>query len=408
MGKTESSMTEIQQQINLSIPGEAKIILNALSKIHSGSISITTPEGLKYNHTGKNEGPKVALIIKDYQALVEIFYKADIGLAEAFFENKFEVSSISDLIELAILNESTLKRAFIGDAAKILYYRLLHEKRENTKEGSRKNISAHYDLGNNFYQLWLDSSMTYSSALFKSENDSLLDAQINKYQSMLDMIDAKKDDHILEIGCGWGGFLEFAGKKGHRVTGITISKEQFDFATERIKKQNLEHLIEIKLCDYRDLEGHFDCAVSIEMIEAVGEQYWESYFSMFKKVLRPNAKFAIQAIIMNDKNFSSYKKGTDFIQQYIFPGGMLLSPNTIKKELKKQNHQFIKMHEFGLDYAKTLNIWSEKFNQQATEIMALNFDDKFMRLWNFYLGYCEGAFKSKRIDVVQFVAQVQK
>lgn len=399
-------MTSNIEVSNLKIPGEAKIIMDAFSKINIGKILIITPEGLHIEYVGDQPGPKVELKISDWKVFTEVLNKSDIGLAESYFDKNFEVNSIASLIEFAILNESALTKAFKGNIARILFYRLKHEARENSLFGSKKNIKEHYDLGNSFYQLWLDSTMSYSSALFKNENESMVDAQLNKYQSMLDLISPKNSDHILEVGCGWGGFLEYAGKKGYKVTGITISDEQFQYAQNRIKENNLEHLCEVKLCDYRLLEGQFDCAVSIEMIEAVGEKYWASYFEMFKKVVKKGGKISIQAIVMNDENFDSYRKGTDFIQQYVFPGGMLLSPNELKKQTAKQGFEYLETISFGLDYAKTLEYWNINFNQKLDEVKKLGFDERFIRLWNFYLGYCEGAFRSKRIDVLQISAKV--
>jgi cyclopropane-fatty-acyl-phospholipid synthase len=399
-------MNNHHEIVNSKIPGEAKVILEGFSKIDFGTITITTPDNMTLQYSGKNNGPIVGLHIYDWNVLVEVLNKSDIGLAETYITKKWDTSSIEDLIELSILNESALIKAFKGNWAKIIFYRLKHEARENTKKGARKNIQEHYDLGNDFYKLWLDPTLSYSSALYLDPNESLESAQNNKYQSMLDLIRPSAGEHIVEIGCGWGGFLEYAGKKGYRVTGITISEEQFKFATERIKNLGLESLVTVKICDYRDLEGNFDHAVSIEMIEAVGEKYWDSYMETFKKVLKPTGRFAIQAIIINDNDFASYKKGTDFIQQYIFPGGMLLSPNTIKSLIEKKNYQLIAMKDFGLDYAKTLHIWKDAFNSQVESVKKLNFDEAFIRLWNFYLGYCEGAFKSKRIDVVQFSARI--
>lgn len=399
-------MTANHEIKNLSIPGEAKVILNSLSKIEFGSIDIISPEGMHFKYVGKKPGPSTDLNISNWNVFAEILNKSDIGLAETYINNHWNSNSIDQLIELAILNESVLSKAFIGNLHKIIFYRLKHEARENTKSGSKSNIKAHYDLGNSFYSLWLDPTMTYSSALFSHNNEDLSQAQNNKYQNMLNLVGAKPGDHIVEIGCGWGGFLEHAAKQGIHVTGITISDEQYQFAKARIERLNLQEFAKVKICDYRDLEGQFDHAVSIEMIEAVGEKYWDSYFSLFKRVLKAGGKFAIQAITMNDKNFDSYRKGTDFIQQYVFPGGMLLSPKTIDRMLDKHEYQKIDQIFFGLDYAKTLNIWFNSFNQELDKVKTFGFDDQFIRLWNFYLKYCEGAFNSKRIDVTQVVAKV--
>jgi len=391
---------------NLNIPGEAKVILQSLSKIEFGSIEIISPEGMHFKYVGKNPGPSSDITVHNWNVFSEILNKSDIGLAETYINNLWTSHTIDQLIELAILNESVLSKAFIGNLHKIIFYRLKHEARENTKSGSKSNIKAHYDLGNNFYSLWLDNTMTYSSALFTNGIEELSLAQSNKYQSMLDLVGAKPGDHIVEIGCGWGGFLEHAAKKKIKVTGITISDEQFQFAKDRIERLNLQEFASVQICDYRDLEGQFDHAVSIEMIEAVGEKYWDSYFSLFKRVLKPGGNFAIQAITMCDKNFESYRKGTDFIQQYVFPGGMLLSPKTIDRMLEKHQYQKLDQIYFGKDYAKTLNFWFNSFNQELDKVKAFGFDDQFVRLWNFYLKYCEGAFNSKRIDVTQVVAKV--
>lgn len=385
---------------------EARLLLEAFSSLKTGSLELTTPDGMLHSFKGEHKGPVVSMKVHDWKVFSEILNKSDIGLAETYIEKAWDVSSVAALIELSILNEEALKAAFLGNWAKILYYRMKHEARENTKVGSKKNISAHYDLGNDFYSLWLDSTMSYSSALFLHPDQSLEEAQQNKYQSMLDLVGANAGDHLVEIGCGWGGFLEYAGKKGIKVTGITISDEQYAFAHERLKKVGLDSFCQVQLCDYRDLNGQFDHAVSIEMIEAVGEKYWDSYFSLFKRVVRPGGKFAVQAIVIRDDKFESYRKGTDFIQQYIFPGGMLLSPGVIKKQLADKHYANQRFLSFGKDYAKTLQLWNAQFSQKARDIEALGFDEKFQRLWSFYLGYCDGAFLAERIDVIQFSASV--
>lgn len=391
---------------NPSPTGEAAVLLNAFAKISAGELTITTPDKLVYRYSGSSAGPVVQLHVHDWSVFSEILNKSDIGLAETYIEKKWDTSSVEKLIELSILNEEVLTDAFKGNWARILFYRLKHEARENTRTGSKQNILAHYDLGNAFYSLWLDTSMTYSSALFLTGHESLREAQDNKYQSMLNLIGARAGDHIVEIGCGWGGFMEYAGKRGYKVTGITISNEQFAYASERMKTTGLEEQCKVQLCDYRDLQGTFDHAVSIEMIEAVGEKYWNSYFDLFKRVLRPGGKFAIQAIVIKDEKFESYRKGTDFIQQYIFPGGMLLSPSVIKRLLTEKGFKEEQTISFGKDYGKTLHLWKEKFNEELDAVALLGFDEKFVRLWNFYLGYCEGAFFAERIDVVQFSASV--
>lgn len=399
----------LSSEINFSslrIPGEAKIFLKSLSSIRFGSMCIITPEHDQYDFNGTVKGPSAKIIVNDWSLFREVLNKSDIGLAETYVKKFWETDSIENLIEFSILNEAQFLQAFTGSWPKILYYKLIHEARENTKLGSKKNIQAHYDLGNEFYKSWLDPSMTYSSGIFYHETDSLYQSQQNKYESILNMISPKDGDHILEVGCGWGGFLLFAGNKGYKVTGITISEEQFTYSQNLVAAAGLTDKVTILLCDYRELTGKFDHAVSIEMIEAVGEKYWNSYFELFRNVLRPNGKFAIQAITMNDDRFESYKKGTDFIQQYIFPGGMLLSLKSIHSICRDLNFEHLSTISFGLDYSKTLKLWNEKFDLKNEYIKALGFDDDFIRLWRFYLGYCRGAFNTERINVIQFSGRV--
>ena len=305
---------------------------------------------------------------------------------------------------LCIENQNALLKIFKGHFFGMLIYRIRHFFRANTKKGSKKNIQAHYDLGNNFYKLWLDPTMTYSSALFKSPQEDLEQAQKNKYQRIIETLKPQKNDHILEVGCGWGGFATMVAKQtGCRVTCLTLSEEQHKYAQDLVIKENLQDLVTIKICDYRDEKGVYDYVVSIEMIEAVGEEYWGQYFSMLNEKLKPGGKAMIQSIYILDELFDSYRRSTDFIQQYIFPGGMVLAPKIFEK-YSVQNNLIIKdFFKFGPDYAKTLNLWRMAFKKRYEMVKSIGFDEPFLKLWDFYYVYCEAGFISRRIDVAQIV-----
>lgn len=376
------------------------LFLKMLSKIEYGSISIATPEGDYLNFRGKEEGVHVSLKIIDWKFCEDIFLKGDIGLGESYIAGFWESDNINDLIKFAIDNKGQLERVIRGSVLKILFYRFKHLMNRNSERGSQKNIHAHYDLGNGFYKLWLDKSMTYSSALFDKDGLDLFSAQERKYQNILDQLNLKAGDHILEVGCGWGGFMEFAAQRGVRVTGITISKEQFEYAKKRLEK--FEDLANVELMDYRKIKGEYDHIVSIEMFEALGEEYWPTYFGILNSVLKKNGKLIIQSITINDQDFRSYRKGTDFIQQYIFPGGMLPSPNIFCKQAQEKGFHVLGSKEFGLDYAHTLNLWEESFSESLTKVKEMKFDERFIRTWRFYLKYCQGGFEAQKISVYQF------
>jgi cyclopropane-fatty-acyl-phospholipid synthase len=282
------------------------------------------------------------------------------------------------------------------------YEKLRFWLQSNSKGQARKNISYHYDLGNDFYALWLDDTMTYSSALFRTGQESLERAQIQKYASMVDQMGAKPGDHVLEIGCGWGGFAEYAAKeRGLRVTGLTISKEQRDYAVERMRRAGLADRVEIKLQDYRDERGTYDGIASIEMFEAVGEKYWPVYFQTLRDRLKPGANATLQIITVADRRWEVYKRGVDFIQKFIFPGGMLPAPGVLRAEIEKAGLAVARSVEFGQSYSHTLRRWHETFNARWDDIALLGFDDRFRRMWNFYLTSCAATFESRNCDVTQ-------
>lgn len=396
MSKVDIALVNRAATVSSWVP----LFLEMLSKITYGTVTVVTPEGDFLNYRGSQEGVHATIRVFDWKFCDELFLKGDIGLGESYIAGLWESDNISDLIKFGIDNKSSLERVIKGSFFRIAFYRFKHLLNRNSKKGSQKNIHAHYDIGNSFYKLWLDPSMTYSSALFDQGSDDLFVAQKNKYENILKQTGAKAGDHILEVGCGWGGFMEHAAEKGIKVTGITLSEEQLEFARERLKKYG--DLATVKLMDYRDIDGKYDHIVSIEMFEALGEEYWATYFGILHSALRLNGKLIIQSITINDQDFSSYRKGTDFIQQYIFPGGMLPSPSSFLKVAKKIGFTHAGHLEFGKDYAKTLKMWEETFSSSPEAIKSIGFDEKFMRTWRFYLKYCQGGFEAEKISVFQF------
>tara|TARA_Y100001970_G_C14195385_1_gene837766 strand:- start:462 stop:1655 length:1194 start_codon:yes stop_codon:yes gene_type:complete len=376
------------------------LLIKMISNIKYGNITLITPEGKYVKFSGEKEGEEVSVKINNWRVCEDIFLKGDIGLGESYISGYWDCKDISKLIKLGIANYDELERVIKGSLLKIVFYRTKHFLKRNSKKGSRENIYAHYDIGNDFFKLWLDPSMTYSSAIFENINDDLFRAQENKYEKILKNLNIKSGDHILEVGCGWGGFMEYAAKKGIKVTGVTISEEQYNFAKQRLK--NFGNLSEIRLQDYREVSGSFDHIVSIEMFEAIGESYWKKFFKTLHSVLKPGGKMVIQSITINNRDFSSYRKCSDFIQQYIFPGGMLPSPEIFIATAVKQGFDYLNNVEFGKDYGLTLRKWEENFSLVLNKIKDLGFDEKFIRTWRFYLKYCQGGFESRKISVSQF------
>ena len=373
-----------------------------LSNLNIGEINVTFPDGEIKNFKGKKLGPIADVTFLTEKSIKDSILGGSLGFCEAYIDGKIKSNNIGKLIEIGGHEESGLNTSGKGYFFFKLLNKVFHLINNNTINGSKRNISAHYDLGNNFYELWLDKSMTYSSAYFNSNKDSLFEAQQNKYNKISKIANLEKRSKVLEIGCGWGGFAEFAAKNYNSlVTAITISKEQFEFTKKRIEKNGLNKSIDVKLIDYRKIKGSFDRIISIEMIEAVGEKYWPIYFNQIRKLLKPNGNAAIQVITIDDKYFDDYKKFPDFIQKYIFPGGMLPSISAIEKPIQQSGLKIDKIDSFGKDYASTLSIWSKQFNSAWPKISKLGFDNRFQRMWNLYFAYCEGGFKSGSIDVKQ-------
>ncbi len=368
----------------------------ALSRLETGTLEFVAPNGEITIAKGPNPGPRARFAIQDWDVLRRIMARGDIGLGEEYIAGSWSTDNVEDLVSLFLLNLDHFDNFSDGNIFNRIGF-VIHNAlvRRNSIAGSARNIKAHYDVGNDFYSLWLDKSMTYSSALYKDAGD-LYRAQQNKYERILSKFTQNKAD-VLEIGCGWGGFAERACADGHKVTGLTISPAQHGFATERLKNSSAE----IRLQDYRKCGGQFDNIVSIEMFEAVGEHYWPAYFQTVAERLKRGGRAVIQTITIRDELFDGYRTRSDFIRHYVFPGGMLPSLARFRSEAEKAGLKFAGAFGFGKDYARTLREWGVAMQNQEAAIRALGHDEKFLRNWEFYLGICAAAFEVARTDVVQ-------
>ena len=379
-----------------------KTLESMLENLSLGEVKVTFPNKEIKIFIGKKPGPVANIEFLTDGAIKQTILGGSLGFCEAVISGEIISTEIHKIIEIGGYEKSGLNTSGKGYYLFKLINKVFHFFNRNSISGSKKNISTHYDLGNNFYKLWLDKSMTYSSAFFGGEKISLEKAQEKKYLKISKIVELQKKHKVLEIGCGWGGFAEFAAKHYNSIiTAITISKQQFEFAQNRIIEAGLNTEVEIQLIDYRKIKGKFDRVISIEMIEAVGEKYWPIYFRQIRRLLNYNGKAAIQVITIDDKYFKNYKKFPDFIQKYIFPGGMLPSIPALEKPITDSGLKIEKIESFGEDYASTLSIWRKHFNSAWPEISKLGFDKKFYRMWNLYFSYCEGGFRSGSIDVKQ-------
>ena len=385
----------------LSLPWQIRPLVAVLGRIAKGTLELTTPEGYQLRF-GDGGEPWADLQLTDWTALRRIFRSGDVGLAECYRDGLVTSNNLTALMRLGIQNQEALDKAIHGSRLLTLGYRIRHLLRFNSRRGSAQNIGFHYDLGNDFYRLWLDPSMSYSSARFDSgHTEDLEQGQQAKYRRMVDFAGARPGDSVLEIGCGWGGFAEYAARQGIHVQGVTVSREQLSFARERLSRESLASLADLELRDYRDIHGSYDHIVSIEMLEAVGERYWQAYFGKLNALLNPGGRAAIQTIVIDDAHFERYRRGTDFIQQYIFPGGMLPSPVKLREMAAASGFRIGRFESFGGDYAETLRRWSRSFEDNLEQVRQQGFDDQFIRLWRLYLAYCEAGFDEGRINVVQ-------
>ena len=382
-----------------------KIVFNSLKLIKHGFLEIQNHDSKIYKFGNESELLRAKIKINKPGLTFQIIKSGSVGLAEAYMRNEFETDNLTNLIEITAKNiKLVYKFSGIFDLSMINKLKSIFIK--NSKIRSKKNISKHYDLGNDFFSLWLDPSLTYSSAIFEKQRDDLFSAQLNKYKKLTELIKPNVGNKILEIGCGWGGFAEYVGKNYDvKLDCITISKEQFEFSKKRIFENGLNEKVNIFLKDYREVKDKYDSIASIEMIEAVGQNYLVNYFKSIKKNLTENGKAAIQAITIDDSLFERYKTKEDFIQKYIFPGGFLPSKKKLY-DLSSSNGLEIKKYEsYGSHYSSTLKIWRDEFLKKWEEISKHGFDNKFKRMWHFYLSYCEAGFKSKNIDLIQFSMQ---
>ena len=369
------------------------------SKIKFGKLIVVMPNGNEFIFKGK-KGIEGKLILKSYKPIIRTILGGHLGFSESYLNHEWESPNLEKLLELMLRN---LPNEFQPKSKVYKFYnRFIHFLRDNTKMRAKKNIEYHYDIGNSFYEIWLDKSMTYSSGIFQKENEDLYQAQKNKYEKLIKKMDIKPHHKVLEIGCGWGGMAEYIGKNlGCDYTGITISPNQKEFAEKRMISNKIEKKTNIKLCDYRDIKGTFDRIISIEMIEAVGEKYWDTYFSKINNCLKKGGLAGIQMILIDNKKFNSYRKSVDFIQKYIFPGGMLPSHEKIRDSFKKNGLKEVSNNSFGESYAKTLKIWRNNFNNSLDKLTKIGIDAKIQRLFHYYFSYCEAGFSDGQIDVSQ-------
>lgn len=370
-----------------------------LSRIAIGQLTVVTPDGERLYSAPGLPGPQATLFLDNWRSIRRLLLDGDIGLAEAYRDGDVHTPDLTALIELGARNDATLRELVSGVWPARLLNRLRHILNANTRRGSRRNITAHYDLGNEFYSRWLDASMMYSSALYEAPTDTLESAQKRRLDRIVAMLDLSGGEHVLEIGCGWGALAERLAREGCRVTAVTLSPAQLEAARQRIAAAGLSERVTIELRDYRDVSGEFDRIVSIEMIEAVGRAYWPSYFETLHRSLRPGGRVVLQAITIDDALFESYQQGTDFIQRYIFPGGSLPSVPVLKRSADTAALAVVEQLDFGGSYALTLREWRRRFLDNWADIAPLGFDEPFRRLWEFYLCYCEAGFRARTIDV---------
>jgi cyclopropane-fatty-acyl-phospholipid synthase len=391
---------------SIALPLRQRWLLRLLNRLDHGTLHVRFPDGQQARFG--SGAPRADIALANFNPLSAALKSGDIGFAESYVAGDWSTSDLPRLLALFIRNRGAAEQVIYGSGAGRLWYRLRHWLNRNTRAQAKKNIHAHYDLGNDFYALWLGASMTYSSALFDDACDphrpasaaELAAAQRAKYTRVLDELALPRGARVLEIGCGWGEFAATAARANLQVTGLTLSPAQLAFARDRLARQGLDG--ELKLQDYRDEHGRYDGIASIEMFEAVGEAYWPAYFATLKRCLAPGGRACVQTIEIADALFERYRRGTDFIQQYIFPGGMLPSPRAFAAHARDAGLAIVAAHSFGRHYARTLATWRAQFSAQEAAVRALGFDARFLRLWHFYLAYCEAAFAEGNTDVTQY------
>ncbi len=381
----------------------ARVVRRIVAQIECGQIAILLPSGERIENAGDRAGPSATLVVHRWRAITRLVSHGDIGFAEAYIDGDWSSPDLTALLELAARNITVLDRKVSGFWAVRTLNRLLHLLRTNSKAGSRRNIAFHYDLGNEFYRCWLDSSMTYSSALYENAGQSLEDAQKAKLSRILELLDLRGGENVLEIGCGWGELAVQLARAGAIVTGVTLSSEQLAFARQRVQREAFAGRVSFELADYRDTKGVYDRIVSIEMMEAVGEAYWPVYFNTLYDRLKSGGVAVLQVITIDDARFEAYRRSADFIQRYIFPGGMLPSKTILAAQGARAGLRLISTQSFGASYALTLAEWRKRFLAAWPDIAEMGFSERFRRLWNYYLCYCEAGFRAASIDVGLYV-----
>ncbi|MEM9785725.1 MAG: cyclopropane-fatty-acyl-phospholipid synthase family protein [Pseudomonadota bacterium] len=393
-------LTSTDGQANL--PRYFGRVFDQIKHLNKGRVDVVLSDGRKFRAEGPKPGHIAEVHVHNDDLFARTIREGDMGFSEAYLDGWWTTPDLMAVMDFMHDDADHIYDGFPAQSLVRAYERLRFWMQRNSKKQARKNISYHYDLGNEFYGLWLDDTMTYSSAIFETGQESTEAAQTAKYASMVDQMGAKAGDHVLEIGCGWGGFAEYAAKeRGIKVTGLTISQEQHDFAVARIAKAGLTDMVEIKMQDYRDEKGRYDGIASIEMFEAVGEKYWPTYFNTVRECLKPGKNATLQIITVKDERWEGYRKGVDFIQKYIFPGGMLPGPTILRQEIEKAGLNVAGSIEFGTSYGLTLRRWYETFNEKWDQVAAMGFDDRFKRMWDFYLTSCAATFDSRNCDVTQ-------
>ena len=399
------SPSTIDDQHKASAPGiGGRLLVRMLRGIHHGRILITLPSGKVIEKTGTFDGPDARMVIHRWRMLPRLVFGGDIGFAESFMDGDWTSPDLTTLIRFAARNTEALEREIRGNGIVRLLNRLRHRLRPNSRSGARRNIEAHYDLGNAFYSQWLDASMQYSSAIYERDDDTLEIAEERKLARIADLLGSKPGDRVLEIGCGWGALSRhLASVCGAEMTGITLSPSQLDWARRTIAEAGLGDKVDLRLQDYRDLDEQFDGIVSIEMFEAVGEEYWPAYFDTLKKSLKPGGKAVLQIISIEEGRYENYRRDTDFIQKHVFPGGFLPSKTALAEQVRRSGLSISKSEYFGLSYARTLRDWRLRFKARWNAIAPLGFDQRFHHLWDYYLSYCEAGFLEGSIDVGLYV-----
>jgi cyclopropane-fatty-acyl-phospholipid synthase len=397
-------MPQTAREALAGLPFTARIAFTFAARLRRGTLDVVLPDGRRFRFGGTEPGPAATMIIRDMAFARRFLAGGDIGIAEAYLRGEWETPDLTQFLYIFCVNHdlagSLIENNPVGRAMQLFRHWL----NRNTKRQARKNIHAHYDLGNTFYSAWLDETMTYSSAIYERGDNDLAAAQRRKYENLANSMEIAPGHTLLEIGCGWGGFAEYTAKKYDvKMVGLTISKEQFDYARERMFREGLADKVEIRLQDYRDERGTYDRIASIEMIEAVGEQFWPKYFTQLRDRLKAGGLAGIQAITIQDKFYPSYRREVDFIRRYVFPGGMLPAPTILKTLGEKMGLPFVGEKIFGEDYARTLAEWRGRFRAAWPTLTPLGFDERFRRLWEYYLAYCEAGFLSHNIDVRQMV-----